>query len=116
MKLMGRRRFTTVAAVLAGLALAAMMPVPCACLPEPAASGEHACCVPPLGYQMADTGCCPTLTAAPQDAAVLVPLQDVSLPAVGVVAPAPVPGSLALAGRLSASAPVVPTPRTVRRL
>jgi hypothetical protein len=117
MKGMGRGRFTTVAAALAILALAATLPLPCACPPRPAATGEHACCEPPVGYQAADPGCCATLAATPEGTAVLVPFpQADSLAALVVVVPPLTPPSPALAGRFSSPAPVFSPPVTVRRL
>jgi hypothetical protein len=56
-----RRSLRTPAAVLAGLALVAALPEPCACAPERTASKparEHACCAPPAGVIAADEGCC----------------------------------------------------------
>jgi hypothetical protein len=49
------------AAVLAGLALVAALPAPCACAPERPSSrhaDEHACCTPPTGVRAVDHGCC----------------------------------------------------------
>ncbi len=60
MRGMGRTR-RTLAAALAGLALVAALPGPCACGPERMASrhaDEHACCAPPVGVRAADRGCC----------------------------------------------------------
>ena len=83
------RTLRTLAAVLAGLALVAVLPVPCDCLPERAAPGGdgHECCAPPVGVSAADDeGCCdeaPALAealpspAAPADAA---PLALATLP------------------------------------
>jgi hypothetical protein len=55
------RATRTLAAVLAGLALVAALPGPCACGPGRMASrhaDEHACCAPPVGVRVVDRGCC----------------------------------------------------------
>jgi hypothetical protein len=55
------RTLRTLAAVLAGVALVAALPVPCGCAPDRSASkhaDEHACCAPPAGISAADDGCC----------------------------------------------------------
>jgi len=61
---MSRRGPVTVAALLAGLALVATLPVPCTCLPEPAKVQDHGCCAPGPGFRTANLGCC-TATAEP---------------------------------------------------
>ena len=67
MERMGRAP-RSLAAVLAGLALVAMLPVPCPC-PEGASAppSEHACCAPPLGVSASDHGCCDDLDHAEAD-------------------------------------------------
>jgi hypothetical protein len=63
-----RRSLRTLAAVLAGLALVAALPVPCGCTPDSSRSkqaDEHACCAPPTGVRVVDHGCC---AEAPADA------------------------------------------------
>jgi hypothetical protein len=55
------RAIRTLAAVLAGLALAAALPAPCGCAPGrtgPAPITGHECCAPPAGVRAADEGCC----------------------------------------------------------
>ena len=83
------RTLRTVAAVLAGLALVAALPVPCDCAPDRSASphaAEHACCAPPFGVSVADDGCCdesPQLAealVAPAASADAAPLAAAALP------------------------------------
>lgn len=76
------RTLRTLAAVLAGLALVAVLPAPCGCAPERTASSQangHECCAPPTGVSAAAGGCC---DEAP-DIAEAVP----SLPGPAAVAP-----------------------------
>ena len=61
---MSRRGPVTAAALLAGLALVATLPVPCPCLPEPVKVEDHGCCAPASGWRTANLGCC-TATAEP---------------------------------------------------
>jgi hypothetical protein len=85
---MSRRGPVTVAALLSGLALVATLPVPCACLPEPAKVRDHGCCAPAAGWRTAVPDCC---TAAADPA----PDTPATTPA---VAPAVVPEPVAVAG------------------
>ncbi len=115
MRTMGRT-LRTLAAVLAGLALVAALPVPCDCLPARAASRAdgHECCAPPVGVSAADEGCCDEAPAlaealpsppAPADAA---PWALATLPA---AAPS------ALRGFARRAVPLAPSPRpTVLRI
>lgn len=90
-----RRALRSVAAVAAGLALAAMVPTcPCPGTAVPAAGG-HACCAPPFGVSATDPGCCgghdvspsallaagPLPAAAPAGLAVVVRAASLQLPA-----------------------------------
>jgi hypothetical protein len=91
MKAMGRS-LRTLAAVLAGLALAAALPAPCDCLPERAApgSGGHECCAPPVGVSAADGGCCdevPELAEALLSSAAAADAAPLALATVPVATP-----------------------------
>jgi hypothetical protein len=91
---MSRRGPVTVAALLSGLALVATLPVPCACLPEPAKVEDHGCCAPAAGWRTAVPGCC---TAAAE------PAPDTPATTPGV-APAVVPALVAVAGVMPSAA------------
>jgi len=60
------RTLRSFAAVLAGLALAAMVPT-CPCPETAPAAGEHACCTPPTGVSATDHGCCGGPARTPTD-------------------------------------------------
>lgn len=92
---MNRRGPVTVAALIAGLALVATLPVPCPCLPEPVKVEDHGCCAPAAGWRTANSGCC-TATAepAPQTPATTPAVAPAIVPqpvAVGFVLPSPAP-------------------------
>jgi hypothetical protein len=103
---MSRRGTVTVAALLAGLALVATLPVPCACLPEPVKVEDHGCCAPAAGWRTADPGCC---TAAAE------PAPDT--PATHArVAPAVVPPLVAVAFVLPSARSIARAPSALARL
>src|SRR5262245_62034763 len=76
---MTSRGRAAVAALLAALALAAMLPVPCVCLPEAPPAQAHGCCAGAYALTASAPGCCPAaepgkqVPAAPPDAPALVP-------------------------------------------
>jgi hypothetical protein len=115
MKSMTRRGRTAVAVLLAALALSAMLPVPCACLPETAPAQAHGCCAGAYALTASAPGCCPAaepgrqVPAAPPDAAALVP--SLAFAHVSAVAAS---GETVVRG--GAPEPLVSPPSTVRRL
>jgi len=114
---MARRRRALVSALLAGLVLVAVLPVPCGCQPRAvAAASEHGCCAPLASVRPAEPGCCAAVARAPE-ATTTAPERTVTLvPGLAVVAWA-MPPALPIAERVAAT-PEPPTspPRTVRRL
>jgi hypothetical protein len=53
------RGVRTLAAVVAGLALVAVLPAPCGCAPQRSSpAGGHGCCAPPTGVSASTRGCC----------------------------------------------------------
>jgi hypothetical protein len=106
------RLLRTAAAVLAGLALVAALPAPCACPPEPADAGhagEHACCAPPFGVSAADHGCCDETLghaqAVPSPAAADAVATSLAVqPSFAV----PVPGPAVVRSAASAASPPIP--------
>lgn len=103
------------AAVLAGLALVAALPAPCACPPETDASraADHSCCAPPVGVSADDHGCCD------EDASVTeaVPSPaggDAALPALAVLPTTAVPASARALARSAVPAPSPPIPLVLR--
>lgn len=113
---MSRGRRTTVAAVVAGLALLATLPAPCACLPEPVAGAEHACCTPPAGIRLADPGCCAAPDVAPDPLTASSVAKAAVAPDFVVVAwVAPLAALVDARGQTSPG-PTVSPPLTVRRL
>jgi hypothetical protein len=115
MKSMTRRGRTAVAVLLAALALSAMLPVPCVCLPETAPAQAHGCCAGAYALTASAPGCCPAaepgrqVPAAPPDAAALVP-------SLAFAHAATVAASAELVLRSVAPQPLVAPPSTVRRL
>jgi hypothetical protein len=111
---MVRKGRTSVSVLLAVLALAAMLPVPCACLPE-AVPAAHGCCAGAYALTAAAPGCCAAAEpgkqtpAAPPDAPALVP--SLAFAHVSAVAAA---GERVLRG--VAPEPLVSPPSAVRRL
>jgi len=116
MDTMSRRRRTTVSALLASLALVAMLPAPCGCLPEPAAAAEHACCVPSPGLRPANPGCCAAADVAADAVAAPSSVAPAVSPASGVVAWATPPASAVLDRGQASPGPAISPPLTVRRL
>ena len=109
------RSLRMAAAVLAGLALVAVLPAPCACPPETDASraADHSCCAPPVGVSADDHGCCD------EDASVT---EAVPSPAVAdaVLGPhaaqtvVPVPATARVPARSAAPAASPPIPLVLR--
>ena len=116
MNSMTRTGRSTVSVLLAALALAAMLPVPCVCLPEAQPAKTHDCCAGAFAFSAQAPGCCPaaaepgkTTPAAPPDAPALVPaLAFVSASAFDT------PGRPV--ARALAVEPLASPPSTVRRL
>lgn len=109
------RSLRIVAAVLAGLALVAALPAPCACPPERDASSaaDHSCCAPPAGVSAADRGCCDEDASATE--AVPSPAGgDAALPALAVLPTAVVPASEPALARSVIPAPSPPIPLVLR--
>jgi hypothetical protein len=111
---MRRRRYSTVAAVLASLALVAALPAPCHCLPMPAAAAEHTCCQPPSGYRVVEQGCCPA-AGLTQECQLPAP-PPAATPALAVVVSLALPAVPAAERSLASPAPAPSPPPTVRRL
>jgi hypothetical protein len=111
---MGRRRLTTVTALLTSLAVLAALPAPCVCLPDPAPA-DHGCCAPAAGYRPVADGCCVAPAPPPE-----TPAAKTESPGVAADLPATalVPGDVTLVRDARAATPVVPLspPLTVRRL
>jgi len=92
---MSPRGSVTVAALLAGLALVATLPVPCACLPEPVKVEDHGCCAPRAGWRTADLGCCTAVAEPTPDTPATTP----------AAAPAVVPTLVAVACLMPSASP-----------
>jgi hypothetical protein len=113
METMGRV-LRSLAAVLAGLALVAMLPVPCPCPEEASApSSEHACCAPPTGVSASDHGCCDTRDRAEADLLTPGPASPPSPTEVAVVRVEPV-ARLEAVPRGSVVPSVTPPPTVLR--
>ncbi len=95
-------RLRTLAAVLAGLALVAVLPAPCACPPETDASraADHSCCAPPVGVSADDHGCCDE--------------DDAAVPSLAGLQTAAVPATARGFGRCAVPAPSPPIPLVLR--
>jgi hypothetical protein len=116
MNSMTRTGRSTVSVLLAALALAAMLPVPCVCLPEAAPAQTHDCCAGTYAFSAQAPGCCPaaaepgkTTPAAPPDAPALVPVLAFASALVFDTPGRPLVRALAVA-------PLASPPSTVRRL
>ena len=113
---MSRRRRTSVTALVAGLALLATLPAPCACLPEPVVVAEHACCTPPAGLRTADPGCCVAPDVTPDPVSATLVAQAAVAPALAVVAwGAPLATAVLDRGE-ALPGPAASPPLSVRRL
>jgi hypothetical protein len=84
------RPFRSLAAVVAGLAVLAMLPAPCPC-PESAAAPArgHECCAPPTGVSASDHACCAG-HAVEVGLVTPVPVTAPLPPALAIVRPGPV--------------------------
>jgi hypothetical protein len=108
-------RLRTLAAVLAGLALVAVLPAPCACPPETDASraADHSCCAPPVGVSADDHGCCDedasVTEAVPSPAGA-----DAAVPSLAALRTAAVPATARVFGRSAVPAPSPPIPLVLR--
>lgn len=114
---MRRKGPATVAALLAGLALVATLPMRCACLPEPVTAAEHGCCVPAAGLRPADPGCCTAAAEPTPDTPATPPaVAPAAVPALAVVA-CLMPAAVMSVERVPASPePPSSPPLTVRRV
>jgi hypothetical protein len=103
------RALRSFAAALAGLALVASLPAPCACLGKEAAAprSEHACCAPPPGVSGNDHGCCDGRDRAGSDLLTHGPLPPPGPSGVAVVRAEP---AVRLAATLLGSALTSPSP------
>ena len=102
--------------LVASLALLATLPAPCACLPEPVAAAEHACCAPPAGIRPAEPGCCAAPASRPTPRPPPSVAQAAVAPALVVVAwVAPLAAPVHDRGQASPG-PAASPPLTVRRL
>ena len=105
-----KRSLRTLAAVLAGLALVAALPVPCGCAPDRSASphaAEHACCAQPVGVSAVDYGCC---DESPELAEALVSPAASSHAAPLAVATLPVAASSVFRAFARPAVPLAPSP------
>jgi len=92
------RGLRSFAAVLAGLALAAMVPT-CPCPARAAPAGrEHACCAPPTGVSATGHGCCDGQDPTPSELLTPAPVSAPAPAGVAVVRAEP-------AARLDAAPP-----------
>jgi hypothetical protein len=113
---MSRRGPVAFAALFAGLALVATLPVPCPCLPEPAKVEDHGCCAPGAGWRTADLGCCSATAEPTPDTPATTPVvSPVVVLALAVVEVTP---SVASSTERASAAPdsLHSPPLTVRRL
>jgi hypothetical protein len=111
------RAIRTLAAVLAGLALVAALPTPCACAPERSASGhadEHACCTPPAGVSAVDRGCCDESPAAVVADAAPSPVGAAMAPDPVAIARVEDPSAPLVPARLGVSPAFSPPPTVLR--
>lgn len=108
-------RLRTLAAVLAGLALVAVLPAPCACPPETDASraADHSCCAPPVGVSADDHGCCDE-DASVTEAVPLPSGADAAIPSLAVLQTAAVPATAPAFGRSAVPSPSPPIPLVLR--
>ncbi len=102
-------RLRTLAAVLAGLALVAVLPAPCACPPERDASraADHSCCAPPVGVSADDHGCCDE-DASVTEAVPSPSGADAAVPSLAAMQTAAVPATARAFGRPAVPAPSPP--------
>jgi hypothetical protein len=105
----------SLAAVVAGLALLAALPAPCACPSRPMEL-EHGCCQPPQGWS-ADTAvsCCPSSDARAEGRAA-VPEGAAPAIASALVVPAWTPAAAVIPITALPEPPSGSPPLTVRRL
>jgi hypothetical protein len=111
------RTVRTLAAVLAGLALVAALPVPCGCAPELSAAGqadEHACCAPPAGVRAADRGCCDDGPAAAVADAAPAPVGSATAPDLATAARVEAPSALLVPARPGVRPAFSPPPTVLR--
>jgi hypothetical protein len=106
----------SLAAVVAGLALLAALPAPCACPSRPLEL-EHGCCAPPEGWS-ADVavGCCPSADARDEVRAAVPEGAAPATAAAALVSPAWTPAAAGMSAAALPGAPSVSPPLTVRRL
>lgn len=111
----GMDRLRPLAAVLAGLALVAVLPAPCACPPETDASraADHSCCAPPVGVSADDHGCCDE-DAAVTEAVPSPAGADTVVPSLAVLPTAAVPASEPTPARSVVPAVSPPIPLVLR--
>ena len=115
MKPMTGRSRSAVSVLLAALTLAAILPVPCVCLPGAAPAQTHDCCAGAYALTASAPGCCPAAEPGKQ-----APAAAPDAPALASVLAFATPATVAASGthalRSVAPEPLVSPPSTVRRL
>jgi hypothetical protein len=112
---MTRRGRSAVSVLLAVLALAAILPAPCACLPEAAPTDPHGCCAGALVLSAPAPGCCPAAEPG-KGAQAAHPEAPAVLPALAFAPSSTVAAPAALVVLAVAREPFASPPSTVRRL
>jgi hypothetical protein len=111
-----KRPLRLLAAVVAGLALVAVLPAPCACAPERSASAnEHACCTPPPGLSAIDRSCCDDSPAVAVAYATPSPAGPVAAPVQVAALHVEAPSALLVLPR-PAVGPAISPPPTILRI
>jgi hypothetical protein len=112
---MPRTGRSVVSILLAALTLAAILPVPCVCLPEAAPAKTHDCCAGAYALTASAPGCCPAALPG-KDAPAVHPESPAVLPVLAFASFSSVAAPGALLVRTLAPEPLVSPPSTVRRL